>query len=76
MGAFELSVDIFNVANLLNKEWGVNESYGNTAMYKIKSFDPVKNSLSIRKTSVAAVWHLYQETLTRFRLERSTVFNQ
>ncbi len=49
MGAFELSVDIFNVANLLNKEWGVNESYGNTAMYKIKSFDPVKKQFEYTK---------------------------
>lgn len=49
VGAFELSVDIFNVANLLNKEWGVNESYGNTAMYKIKSFDPVKKQFEYTK---------------------------
>ncbi|AZA53687.1 TonB-dependent receptor [Chryseobacterium sp. G0201] len=41
IGAFELSVDIFNLANLLNKEWGVNKSYGNTALYRIKKFDPV-----------------------------------
>ena len=33
-------MDIFNVANLLNKEWGVNKSYGNTSLYKIKNFDP------------------------------------
>jgi hypothetical protein len=39
IGAFELSVDIFNVANLLNKEWGVNKSYGNTALYRITGFD-------------------------------------
>lgn len=39
IGAFELSVDIFNVANLLNKNWGVNESYGNTALYRIKGFN-------------------------------------
>lgn len=39
IGAFELSVDIFNVANLLNKEWGVNKSYGNVALYRIKSFN-------------------------------------
>ncbi|MBK1895483.1 TonB-dependent receptor [Chryseobacterium paridis] len=40
IGGFELSVDIFNVANLLNKEWGVNKSYGNTALYRITGFDP------------------------------------
>lgn len=39
IGAFELSVDIFNIANLLNKEWGVNKSYGNVALYRIKTFN-------------------------------------
>jgi hypothetical protein len=41
IGGFELSVDIFNVANMLNKEWGVNKSYGNTALYRITGFDPI-----------------------------------
>jgi len=41
IGAFELSVDIFNVANLLNKEWGVNKSYNNASLYRITGFDPV-----------------------------------
>ncbi|MDH6252841.1 hypothetical protein M2347_002568 [Chryseobacterium sp. H1D6B] len=41
IGAFELSVDIFNVANLLNKEWGVNKSYNNMSLYRITGFDPV-----------------------------------
>ncbi|UHO37377.1 carboxypeptidase regulatory-like domain-containing protein [Chryseobacterium capnotolerans] len=49
IGAFELSVDIFNVANLLNKEWGVNESYGNVSMYRIKSFDPVTKRFEYTK---------------------------
>ena len=40
IGAFELSVDIFNVANLLNKEWGVNKSYGNMSLYRITKFNP------------------------------------
>jgi len=39
IGRFELSVDIFNVANLLNKEWGVNKSYGNMSLYRITGFD-------------------------------------
>lgn len=39
IGAFELSVDIFNVANLLNKEWGVNKSYGNMALYRVTKFN-------------------------------------
>ncbi|VXB84182.1 MULTISPECIES: TonB-dependent receptor [Chryseobacterium] len=41
IGGFELSVDIFNVANMLNKEWGVNKSYGNTSIYRVTGFDPV-----------------------------------
>ncbi|WP_312077311.1 TonB-dependent receptor [Chryseobacterium sp.] len=41
IGDFELSVDIFNVANMLNKEWGVNKSYGNTAIYRVTGFDPI-----------------------------------
>lgn len=45
IGAFELSVDIFNVANLLNKEKGINRSYGNTSLYRITGFDPVTKQL-------------------------------
>jgi len=29
----ELSGDIFNVANMFNKSWGVNKSLGNQALY-------------------------------------------
>jgi hypothetical protein len=45
IGAFELSVDIFNVANLLNKEWGVNKSYSNMSLYRITGFDQVTKQL-------------------------------
>jgi len=38
----ELSVDLFNVSNLLNKNWGVNHNVGTTSIYTIKSFDAVK----------------------------------
>jgi hypothetical protein len=31
----EVSVDIFNVANLLNREWGTNESLGSQALYAL-----------------------------------------
>jgi hypothetical protein len=31
----ELSADIFNFANLLNKKWGVNKSLGNQSLYAI-----------------------------------------
>lgn len=37
--ALEFSVDAFNFANLLNKEWGVNKSYGSLALYRITGFD-------------------------------------
>ncbi|AQX04090.1 TonB-dependent receptor [Elizabethkingia meningoseptica] len=46
VGNLEFSVDIFNFANLLNKKWGVNESYGNTSLYKITGFDPVAKQFS------------------------------
>lgn len=36
---FELAIDIFNVANLLNKEWGVGPRLGKQNIYSIKSFD-------------------------------------
>ncbi|KGE14499.1 carboxypeptidase-like regulatory domain-containing protein [Sphingobacterium deserti] len=36
----ELSVDVFNLANMLNKEWGVYRAYGNTALYRVTGFDP------------------------------------
>ena len=36
----EASVDIFNVANLLNKDWGVGTNLGKQNLYTIRSFDP------------------------------------
>lgn len=33
--SLEISADIFNVANLLKKTWGVNESLGNQALYAL-----------------------------------------
>jgi hypothetical protein len=35
----ELSVDLFNVANLLNKSWGAGHNLGNQYIYSIRSFD-------------------------------------
>ncbi len=32
---FEISADIFNFANLLNREWGTNETMGNQALYAL-----------------------------------------
>lgn len=37
----EASIDIFNVANLLKKDWGVGRNLGKQNLYSIKSFDPV-----------------------------------
>ena len=51
VGAFELSVDIFNVANLLNKEWGVNKSYGNMSLYKVTKFNPVTKEFEYVKNT-------------------------
>lgn len=33
--SLELSADLFNVANLLNRNWGINESLGNQALYAL-----------------------------------------
>ncbi|MCW3161398.1 TonB-dependent receptor [Chryseobacterium oryctis] len=52
IGAFELSVDIFNVANLLNKEWGVNKSYGTMALYRATKFNTATKQFEyVRNTS-------------------------
>lgn len=37
--SLELSVDIFNVANLLNKDWGAGHNLGKQNIYSIKGFD-------------------------------------
>lgn len=41
--SLELSGDLFNVANLIKKKWGVNESLGNQALYTVNSFDKTSN---------------------------------
>ncbi|ETZ19470.1 TonB-dependent receptor [Pedobacter sp. V48] len=41
--SIEISGDLFNVANLLNKKWGVNESMGNQALYSVNSFNNTTN---------------------------------
>jgi len=38
----EASVDVFNVANLLNHDWGVGKNLGKQNLYSIKSFDAAK----------------------------------
>lgn len=36
----EASIDIFNLANMLNKDWGVGRNLGKQNIYSIRSFDP------------------------------------
>ncbi|MCF2447294.1 carboxypeptidase regulatory-like domain-containing protein [Dyadobacter sp. CY345] len=38
----EASVDVFNVANLVNHDWGVGKNLGKQNLYSIKSFDTAK----------------------------------
>lgn len=38
---FELGADIFNVANMLNKEWGTSKNLGNQTLMTLRNFDPV-----------------------------------
>lgn len=40
----ELGLDIFNVANLLNKEWGTSKTLGNQNLLTIRNFDPAKKA--------------------------------
>lgn len=35
---FELSVDVFNFANMLNKKWGASHNFGNTSLYRASAF--------------------------------------
>ncbi|WP_223607108.1 TonB-dependent receptor [Chryseobacterium sp. OSA05B] len=51
IGAFEISVDIFNLANLLNKEWGVNKSYGNMALYRAPKFNQATKQFEYTKNT-------------------------
>lgn len=37
--AVELSVDMFNVANMLNKDWGANHRLSTVALYTVRGFD-------------------------------------
>lgn len=40
----ELSADVFNVANLLNSEWGNNNNFGNRNLLRITGFDQTTNN--------------------------------
>ncbi|WP_205771889.1 TonB-dependent receptor [Mucilaginibacter terrenus] len=54
----ELSVDLFNVANLLNKEWGVNHNVGTTSVYTIKNFDAAAKQYGYSVNTNAGVSNL------------------
>jgi hypothetical protein len=51
----ELSMDMFNVGNFLNKSWGVNHSISSTNLYTIKSFDPTTNNYKYAVNTNAGV---------------------
>ncbi|MBC8156455.1 MAG: carboxypeptidase regulatory-like domain-containing protein [Bacteroidetes bacterium] len=62
----DVSVDIFNFANMLNKTWGVNESLGSQALYAlgiprtattaaIPNFDPTNQRFNYRVNNAGAV---------------------
>lgn len=44
--ALEASVDIFNLANLLNKDWGSNHNLSTNYIYTIKGFDQASKTYS------------------------------
>lgn len=40
----ELGLDVFNVANMLNKEWGTSKNLGNQNLLTIRNFDPERQA--------------------------------
>jgi Carboxypeptidase regulatory-like domain len=42
----EVSADIFNLANLLNKEWGTTKNLGKQNIYSLRSFDAASNNFN------------------------------
>lgn len=54
----EASIDIFNVANLLNKDWGVGHNLGKQNLYSIKSFDADKEQYVYNMSSKVGVSNL------------------
>jgi len=51
----EVSVDLFNVANFLNKSWGVYHNVATTNLYTIKGFDPATNTYKYAVNTNAGV---------------------
>jgi hypothetical protein len=51
----ELSGDIFNVANLLNKKWGTTKTLGHQNLYNLTGFDPVTTTYNYGVNANAGV---------------------
>ena len=51
----DLSLDIFNVANFLNKDWGVGRNLGNVYLYTVKGFDARNKEFVYRVNTNAGV---------------------
>lgn len=54
----EVSVDIFNVANMLNKDWGSGHNLGTQYLYTIKSFDSANKQYVYNVNTNAGVSNL------------------
>ncbi len=52
---FEVSVDVFNVANLLDKTKGINHNVGTTSLYTIRGFDANTNTYKYAVNANAGV---------------------
>lgn len=52
---FDVSVDVFNVANLIDKTKGVNHAVSTTSIYTIKGFDPATNTYKYSVNTNAGV---------------------
>lgn len=53
--AFDVSVDLFNVANMLNKDWGVGRNLSYVALYSITGFDQDKKQYKYKVNTNAGV---------------------
>jgi hypothetical protein len=51
----EVSLDVFNVANLLNKDWGVGKNLSNVPLYYITGFDQEKKQYKYAVNTNAGV---------------------
>ncbi|QMU27522.1 TonB-dependent receptor [Adhaeribacter radiodurans] len=53
--SLELSADVFNVANLLNKKWGTTKTLGKQNIYTLTSFDPATQAYNYNVNANAGV---------------------